>query len=1101
MKNHNTKNLILLVLCTFLSIKAISQNANLAVPCHMPINITQQFAPANNAICNDPENYVPNEDHISHTPVKVIKLNFHYFITNDPNNPRNLTATTGFNNNDTWNTGIQFAKDLVDILNVQANQNAPMTVPPGNTYPNLDLRYKFVLYTDPNDINDKGVYFHTFNDWWDNVNNVPNTASDFWYKHWSAGNIWYPVYLKNTYSVKGEDVVDVFFLDNTQLNDIGGASVSSIYGPQFGNSVTEAAFTCSDAYEGWNNGAAYHNNWAGHIFHEIGHTMDLWHTMDNDECADTWNPSGGCIYPGTNIGENNVMSYCPKPANAISPCQLGRIHRFLETNRPRWVYDEICKTNDAETITIQNGQNIIWNSTKHLNGNVIVEANATLTIKCDVFIKELGYIKVKEKGHLIIDGGRVTSECDNKLFYGIFVLGDETKNQTINNQGLIELKNDATIENAIIGIRTGDFYYDQNNLSWPQFSGKTGGIIKATKSHFRNNRKSVEFMKYHNILPTPFNIEVDNASYFTDCDFINDDYLKGYKYNVANQWGPEFVTAWDVQGVKFTNCLFKENVSANFQPDLTLKTTAIGSFGAKYHVYNCKFENLYAGVWAESALDPMDFIDVKNSTLDNVHINLTSINQYGDKIAGNIIKNQPASSYWNLANNLIYSWGIYTKGSTQFKIHDNNISSVSPIGGISMTPMGLLYQMDNNMGLVNSETWFENCVVAENRIENQSVSVQTEDRNYDLNYTCNEHKGNQLNWYVNPASPWGYLNDQGIANGDNRNQFLDGCFNQGTKNQIRSELSTPFLYSDDVNNATRPDPLCVTPNVNLSFAIPPGAPISCNQYTPILGPTGNGTITIDNVNLSNLSSYQKQNLLLNLAAYHSELGEIEKVIRSLEMLNSIEAAKLLVSLYYSINDNTKATEWLNKLTTPNLLLRDELNPALNVTYPTDAINQDRIDFVTLFQNLIQSQTAGRTIYNLTDAEIASLNLLSENDSRSGFVAKGLLSFINKNVRTMTPETPTQNSSRESNEMTSSASSEFTVYPNPFYNEISLKRNSTLPATFVIRDIIGNTIAEYKLAENESEKTFSTDNWNIGSYFGTLYSTGQQNQTIKIMKVK
>jgi hypothetical protein len=59
----------------------------------------------------------------------------------------------------------------------------------------------------------------------------------------------------------------------------------------------------------------------------------------------------------------------------------------------------------------------------------------------------------------------------------------------------------------------------------------------------------------------------------------------------------------------------------------------------------------------------------------------------------------------------------------------------------------------------------------------------------------------------------------------------------------------------------------------------------------------------------------------------------------------------------------------------------------------------------------------------------------------------------------------------------------------------------LPATFVIRDIIGNIIAEYKLAENESEKTFSTDNWNIGSYFGTLYSSGQQNQTIKIMKVK
>lgn len=330
--------------------------------------------------------------------------------------------------------------------------------------------------------------------------------------------------------------------------------------------------------------------------------------------------------------------------------------------------------------------------------------------------------------------------------------------------------------------------------------------------------------------------------------------------------------------------------------------------------------------------------------------------------------------------------------------------------------------------------------------------------------------------------------------------FLMVALTKALKIKIRSELNIPFTYFDDVNNTWKPDPNCVTPNVNLSNSFIFN-PMSCYQYIPILGPTGNGTITIDNVNLSNLNSYQKQTVLLNLAAYHSELGEIEKVIRSLETLNSIEAAKLLVSLYYSINDNTKATEWLNKLATPNLLLRDELNPALNVTYPTDAFNQDRIDFVTLFQILIQSQTAGRTIYNLSDAEIASLNLLSENDTRSGFIAKRLLTFINKNVRTMSPETPIQNSSRESNDMTGLKSSEFTVYPNPFYNEITLKRNSTLPATFIIRDIIGNTIAEYKLAENESEKTFSTDNWNIGIYFGTLYSSGQQNQTIKIMKVK
>ncbi len=1095
MKYTTTKNLFLLVLCTFLSNISWAQNITCFMP--TPNNPPVNFAPQNNAICNDFLNYVPDEDNYSHTPTKIIKVNIHYFLTNEPLNPRNLTETTGFSLTDSWNTGYQFAKDLIEKCNLLANQNAPSLIPPSNGYPNHPIKIKYEIYKDPNDPNDKGVYYHRFADWWDNVNNAPNLSSDYWYSHMKGG-ILSPIYLKNKYAIHGPEVIDIFFQDNWQLNDLGG--MASGWGM-----ATDAAYCGSDMYEGWNNGLQWTDNWAGTMFHEVGHLLNLYHSWESDGCSDTYQSGVTCYqWPGTGgtLYDNNYMSYCPKPMSAFTPEQLGRINYFLESNNPRYVRDEvICRTDDQQDITILSGENITWNSTKHLKGSLIIEPNATLTIKCDVFLKELAYIKVMEKGHLIIDGGRVTSECDSKLWYGIFVLGDESKNQTTIEQGKVETKNDAVVEDAIIGIRTGNFYYNQNDLSYPAFSGKTGGIIQSKNTLFRNNRKSVEFMKYHNILPPPYNIEVDNVSYFTDCSFINDDYLKGYDYNIPNQWGPEFITAWDVQGVKFTNCLFKENVTDNFQPDLTLKTTAIGSFGAKYQVYNCKFENLYAGIWAESALDPMDFLDIKNSTLDNVHINLTSINQYGDQIAGNTIKNQPASNYWNLTNNLIYSWGIYTKGSTQFKIHDNYISSANPIGSISMTPVGLLYQMENNIGLVNSETWFENCIVAENRIENQSVAVQTEDRNYNLNFTCNEHKGNQLNWYVNPASTWGYLNDQGTATGENRNQFHDGCYNPGTKNQIRSELSIPFLYFDDVNNASKPDPLCVTPNVNLSFAIPPGPPQSCNQYKPILGPSGNGTITIDNVNLSNLNGYQKQTLLLELAAYHSELGEISKVIKSLEMLNSIEAAKLLVSLYYSINDNKKATEWLNKLTKSDLLIRDELNPSLNVEYPSDAFDQDKTDFVTLFQTLIQNQTDGRTIYNLTDAELTSIYSLSENDSRSGFMAKGLLSFINKNVRSMNPEIPTNNIRRETNEMSSSSFSQFTVFPNPSSNEITLKRNSAFPATFIIHDIIGNKIAEFKLNENEYEKTFSTNNLNMGSYFGTLYSGDKQNQTIKIIKVK
>ena len=1074
--------------------------------CFMPeFESTPNFAPQNTGICNNFLNYIPDEDHYSHTSIKTIKLNFHYFLTNDPLDPRNLTESTGFNMNDTWNTGYQFAKDLVDKCNVFVNQNAPSLIPPGNGLPNHPIRIKFEIYKDPNDSNDRGVYFHRFSDW-------TNPNSDYWYMlpnpsfnpnlPVSDSNVQYvhhnPIYIKNTYSVHKDEVIDIFFMDNPKLNDLGG--VATGYGM-----ITKAAFSGSDLFEGWNNGIQWHDNWAGTLIHEVGHILSLDHSYVNDGCTDTYESLEKCYqWPGAGgtLYDNNYMSYCPKPMSAFTPQQLGKIHYFLENKNPLYVCDFIkCETDSLQDITIQSGQNIIWNSTKHLIGNLIIESNATLTIKCDVFLKALGYIKVKEKGHLIIDGGRVTSECDNKLWYGIFVLGNEATKQTTIEQGIIETKNDAVIENAIIGIRTGDFYYNQNDLSWPTFSGKTGGIIQSKNTLFRNNRKSIEFMKYHNILPPPYNIEVDNVSYFIGCNFINDDYLKGYNYGIANQWGTEFVTAWDVQGVRFTNCTFKDEISANFTPDLIFKTTAIGSYGAKYYIDNCTFKNLYAGVWAESTLDPMDYIDIKNSTFDNVHLNLTSINQYGDKIAGNTIKNQPASNFFNLANQLIYSWGIYTKGSTQFKIYDNNISSANPIGGISTTPMGLMYQLDNNIGIVNSDTWFEDCVVAENRIENQTVSVQTEDNNYNLFYTCNEHKGNQLSWYVNPASPWGFLNNQGTANGDSQNQFFDGCFNQSTKNQIRSDLNTIFIYSDDINNLWKPDSNCVTSNVVLSFVPLSGSPISCNQNILVLDTTGNGKITIDNIDLTGFNNYQKQTILLNLAAYHRGQGEIGKVISALEMLNSTEAAKLLVSLCYSLNENAKATEWLNKLSVPSLLQQDELNLASNATYPTEAFTQDRLDFISLFQNLIQSQAAGRTIYSLTETELLSLYSLSEHDTRSGLMAKGLLSFVNRNVRKMSPEVPVQNSNRTSAEAYNSTVDEYTIYPNPFYNEITLKRNSGMPAIFVIRDIIGNKIAEYKLVENEFEKSFSTENWNIGSYFGTLYAVGQQNHTFRILKLK
>jgi len=69
-------------------------------------------------------------------------------------------------------------------------------------------------------------------------------------------------------------------------------------------------------------------------------------------------------------------------------------------------------------------------------------------------------------------------------------------------QGTVELKNGAVIENAMNGI-----------TNWhPGDWNAMGGIIIANGATFRNNRRSIEFMKYRNYIPNS-NTEANNFAF------------------------------------------------------------------------------------------------------------------------------------------------------------------------------------------------------------------------------------------------------------------------------------------------------------------------------------------------------------------------------------------------------------------------------------------------------------------------------------------------------------------------------------------------------------------------------------------------------------
>ena len=224
----------------------------------------------------------------------------------------------------------------------------------------------------------------------------------------------------------------------------------------------------------------------------------------------------------------------------FSALQCGRIHRALQVSTlRRYAYAE----NTSMIVHIENNQKI--NCHRKLYHSIAIDSGATLTVYCHLEMSPSTRIIVQPGGKLVVDRGTITSADSGEMWQGIEVVGDRTKHQTTQNQGVVELKNGAVIENAVTGIRTGlrgDNWYT------------TGGIIKASDAVFKNNQRAVEFLSYTD---TEGSNILDNCSFFKRCVFTID------SNNVLAQNGAQFsnhVTMWDVKNVKFKGCQFENRM-------------------------------------------------------------------------------------------------------------------------------------------------------------------------------------------------------------------------------------------------------------------------------------------------------------------------------------------------------------------------------------------------------------------------------------------------------------------------------------------------------------------------------------------------------------
>ncbi|HBG69287.1 MAG: hypothetical protein A2W93_02255 [Bacteroidetes bacterium GWF2_43_63] len=336
---------------------------------------------------------------------------------------------------------------------------------------------------------------------------------------------------------------------------------------------------------------------------------------------------------------------------------------------------EFANYTDYNEINISG--NIIWSSeAKKIKKDIVIDNASVLTIENNSFIEFAPKSKViiKPGGKLIVDNSTLSNlqQCD-QLWQGIELQGNSSLSQlTPGAQGQVILKNGAVIENAIDGITTIGNVEDMSSWDW----SKTGGIIKAENSTFRNCRRGIQFLHYDNIHPI-LEYSLPNLSYIKNCTFETTADLPDGIIPFA------FISMYEVNGVKLYGNTFR-----NTNPNATWNKlgTGIQSINASFivdqsclsatipcsNIQKSRFVNLGFGIHA-TATPNLKAVNIKNSVfnlcrfggvyLSGIEYPTIINNEFiVDDFSLHIIKYQ-------------YSYGLYLDQCNGYKVENNNFIS------------------------------------------------------------------------------------------------------------------------------------------------------------------------------------------------------------------------------------------------------------------------------------------------------------------------------------------------------------------------------------------------------------------------------------------
>lgn len=406
-------------------------------------------------------------------------------------------------------------------------------------------------------------------------------------------------------------------------------------------------------------------------------------------------------------------------------------------------------------------ENKTWVTQRDYYSDLIIHPGVTLTIK-DVLNMRVGTkIIIKPQGKLVVDGGKITSKlyCDDPelLWTGIEVWGTDDSQYPVGgivNQGILELKNGAIIENAERAISV---YQPDANAD--PIANTTGGIVKASENtSFINCQRVARFYDYqYEIFP---GVIANNLSYFHDCSFEIDQNYLGNPIDRLND-------LYKVKGVDFKGCTFINDFdqlptgTAIYAHDAGFKVMHTNQTQPPFDINRSSFENFEKAVCASHSQTTSYTATINNTDFisNGIGVQLTGTNN------ATIINSNFYLGYLNMVGcSSTTSFGIDLLNCTGYAVEENFFAYITGP------------QSDNFIGIRIKDSNGDHDEIYRNEFENLTKANFSEMKNFGINvdnglcYFCNTNISNEYDFYV-ADDPFGIQTNQGATTKATGNTF------------------------------------------------------------------------------------------------------------------------------------------------------------------------------------------------------------------------------------------------------------------------------------------------------------------------------------------